>query len=85
MWSVNLSLNKTFMDGRGILSFYLNDLFNSASSNLEMTNGGVVTYRIMQKQSTRGFSIGFTWRFGNGGSQQQRRNVGTLDEESRLG
>ena len=50
-----------------------------------MTNGGVVTYRIMQKQSTRGFSIGFTWRFGKGGSQQQRRNVGTLDEESRLG
>lgn len=85
MWSVNLSLNKTFMDGRGILSFYLNDLFNSASSNLEMTNGGVVTYRIMQEQSTRGFSIGFTWRFGKGGSQQQRRNVGTLDEESRLG
>ena len=84
MWSVNLSLNKTFMDDRGILSFYLNDLFNSASSDLEMTNGGVVTYRIMQEQSTRGFSIGFTWRFGKGGSQQQRRNVGTLDEESRL-
>lgn len=85
MWALNLSLSKSFLDGKCILSVYMSDLFNTSPSDLEMVNGGVVTYRILQTQSTRGLSVGFTWRFGNGGSQQQRRNVGTLDEESRLG
>lgn len=85
MWALNLSLSKSFLEGKCILSVYMSDLFNTSPSDLEIVNDGVVTYRILQTQGTRGFSIGFTWRFGKGGSQQQRRNVGTLDEESRLG
>lgn len=83
MGILNMSLIKTIWDGKGTISLYLNDILNTRSTDMLIKNNGKVTYSLSQKMSTRGFRIGFAWRFGTA-SQQSRRNVGKLDEESRL-
>lgn len=80
---LNFSITKTFWDGKGTLSLYVNDILDTCDSDLSIMNGGVKTYMINQSQSNGSVTLGFNWRFGNGG-QQKRRNVGSLDEESRL-
>ena len=83
MGMLNLSLIKTLWDGKGTLALYVYDLLNTCDSDLDMYTGDVKTYSILQRQSNGGVTLAFTWRFGNGG-QQRQRNVGTLDEESRM-
>ena len=83
MARLNFSLTKTLWDGRGILALYFYDVLNTGDCDISMENNGTMTYSIVQRQSQSGVTVGFTWRFGKSG-QQRSRNVGTLEEESRL-
>lgn len=83
MARLNFSLTKTLWDGRGILALYFYDVLNTGDCDISMENNGSMTYSIVQRQSQSGVTAGFTWRFGKSG-QQRSRNVGTLEEESRL-
>lgn len=80
---LNFSVTKTLWDGKGTLSLYVNDILNTGDMDLSIVNNGVETYRMGQSQSNSSVILGFNWRFGNSG-QQRHRNVGSLDEESRL-
>ena len=83
MARLNFSLTKTLWDGRGILALYFYDVLNTGDCDISMENNGTMTYSIVQRQSQSGVTVGFTWRFGKS-EQQRSRNVGTLEEESRL-
>ena len=58
-------------------------VLSASWSYRNMENDGKMIYKIDQRQCQSGVTVGFTWRFGSNG-HQQRRNVGTLEEESRL-
>ena len=83
MARLNFSLIKTLWDGKGILALYFYDVLNTGDCDISMENNGAMTYSIVQRQSQSGVTVGFTWRFGKS-EQQRSRNVGTLEEESRL-
>lgn len=83
MGRLNFSLVKTLWDGKGTLALYLYDVLNTGDCDIYMENDGKMIYKIDQRQCQSGVTVGFTWRFGSNG-HQQRRNVGTLEEESRL-
>lgn len=83
MGMLNASLIKTLWDGRGTLALYVYDLLNTGDSDLEMYTGGALTYGVYQRQSNGGVTLAFTWRFGKS-SQQRHRDVGNLEEESRI-
>ena len=83
MARLNFSLIKTLWDGKGTLALYFYDILNTGDCDIYMENKGKMTYKIDQRQSQSGVTVGFTWRFGSNG-QQHRRNVGSLEEESRL-
>ena len=80
---LNVSLIKTLRDGKGTLALYVYDIFNTGDSDIYMENNGIRTYSIVQRQTQGGATVAFTWRFGANG-QQRHRNVGSLEEESRL-
>lgn len=83
MGAVNFSLIKTLWDGKGTLSLNINDPFYLAKVRVYAESQGVKAYKIRQVNTTRGFTLGFNWRFGQN-TAKQRRNVGKLDEESRM-
>lgn len=83
MGAVNFSLIKTLWDSKGTLSLNINDPFNLSKISVFAESQGVKAYKIRQLNTTRGFTLGFNWRFGQN-TAKQRRNVGKLDEESRM-
>ena len=84
MGGLNFSLIKTFVDGKYTLALYASDVLNTADTRGYMENSGVRTYVLDQDYSNTGFTLSFTWRFGNNASQGRQRNVGNLDEATRL-
>ena len=81
---MNFSLIKTFDDGKYTLALYANDVLNTGDTNGYMENDGVRTYILKQDYTNTNVSLSFTWRFGNNSSQGRQRNVGNLDEATRL-
>ena len=84
MGGLNFSLIKTFDDGKYTLALYANDVLNTGDTNGYMENDGVRTYILKQDYTNTNVSLSFTWRFGNNASQGRQRNVGNLDEATRL-
>lgn len=84
MGGLNFSLIKTFDDGKYTLALYANDVLNTGDTNGYMENDGVRTYILKQDYTNTNVSLSFTWRFGNNSSHGRQRNVGNLDEASRL-
>lgn len=82
MWSVNFDFSKSFLDSRLVLSFYVNDIFNSMHQTLKVYDGDRLSYCIENVDYTRSFRFGLTWRFGK--AVKSSRKVGTLDESSRM-
>ncbi|MGM9736369.1 MAG: outer membrane beta-barrel protein [Candidatus Cryptobacteroides sp.] len=83
MWNVDFDLSKTFLDGKVSLNFYVKDVFNSLDSNVKIYDGERLSYALDQGFSTTKFLLGVTWRFGKS-TNASRRNVGNLDESSRM-
>lgn len=84
MGGLNFSLIKTFVDGKYTLALYASDVLNTADTRGYMENSGDRTYVLDQDYSNTGFTLSFTWRFGNNATQGRQRNVGNLDEATRL-
>ncbi len=82
MWTVNFNFSKSFLDSRLVLSFYVNDIFNSMNQTLKVYDGDRLTYSIENAVSMTSFRLGLTWRFGK--AVKSSRKVGTLDESSRM-
>lgn len=79
----NFRVTKTFSDGKASLTLSVNDILDSSRYSTSIWNNGVRTYNADSRSGSVGFSIGFTWRFGQG-KGSVRRNVGKLDEADRL-
>ena len=83
LWTVNFFLNKTFLDGKLSLDFAVDDIFSSMNMNLKIYDQGHLSYAIDQINSMTSFKLGVSWRFGKS-ANASRRNVGNLDESSRM-
>ena len=83
LWTVNFFLNKTFLDGKLSLDFAVDDIFSSLNQNLKIYDQGHLSYSIYQINTMTSFKLGVSWRFGKS-TAAARRNVGKLDESSRM-
>ena len=83
LWTVNFFLNKTFLEGKLSLDFAVDDIFCSLNQNLKIYDQGRLSYSIYQINTMTTFKLGVSWRFGKATSAA-RRNVGKLDESSRM-
>lgn len=83
MWKMDWFLSKSLMDGKLNLNLYVNDIFNSFNTNLEIIDNGRKTYSLNQAISMTSIKLGVSWNFGQSAANRHR-NVGNLDEQSRL-
>lgn len=83
MWKMDWFLSKSLMEGKLNLNLYLNDIFNSFNTNLEIIDNGRKTYSLNQAISMTSIKLGVSWNFGQSAANRHR-NVGNLDEQSRL-
>lgn len=83
MLMLGFNAEKSLWDGRGRLALRVNDFANTLRQNIYMREGDAITYRFRNDSGNLGVSLSFTWRFGTA-SSSSRKNVGTLDEDSRI-
>ena len=83
MGSGNITVQKALLDGKANLALTVTDFTNSLSNTIFITAGDVTTYKLSQRYSGTGLRLSFRWSFGQN-TAKQRRNVGVLDEASRL-
>ena len=90
-YTANLAVRKNMLDGRLTLTAKLDDIFRTLATNLdcltagdESVLGSVKSSYLGQKYYAQSFHIGISWNFGKA-TGTQRRNVGNIDEASRIG
>ena len=91
LYSMNIGMRKTMLDGRLTLSVNLDDVLRSLNTNLDCLGfgsdtvlGNVDSSFIGQKYYSQMLHIGLSWRFGKA-QQARSRKVGNIDEASRIG
>ena len=78
-------IKKTLLDGKGILTINFNDIFNSSATKVGSEDKtGKTIYFIDQKFSGQNIRVSFSYSFGQA-KASKRRNVGNLEESSRIG
>ncbi|MBQ0044293.1 MAG: TonB-dependent receptor family protein, partial [Bacteroidales bacterium] len=80
----NFSMRKTLLENKLILSFRVDDIFNTSNNNLKMLAPGDSDLYIGQKYYRCKAIVDLTWNFGQAQSTKARK-VGNLDEMSRVG
>ncbi|MGN1211404.1 MAG: outer membrane beta-barrel protein, partial [Candidatus Cryptobacteroides sp.] len=83
MGMLNASVEKNFLDGKATLALRANDILCTMKARIIMEENGRKIYSLNSLNSNTGVNLSFTWRFGTS-SQTSRRNVGNLDEASRM-
>ena len=83
MWKLDWFLSKSLLEGKLNLNLYVNDICNSFNTNLDIIDNGRKTYSINQAISMTSIKLGVSWNFGQSAAKRHR-NVGNLDEQSRL-
>ncbi|MGN0191488.1 MAG: outer membrane beta-barrel protein [Candidatus Cryptobacteroides sp.] len=83
MWKMDWFLSKSLLDGNLSINLYVNDLFNSFNTNLDIIDNGRKTYTLEQYVSMTSIKLGVSWNFGKSAANRHR-NVGELDEQSRF-
>lgn len=86
-WSSDLAAKKSLMEGRMSLALKLNDIFRTNAANLDIhdeSGTGAVT-AIRQKYYYQNVVFDLTWSFGKAQKPARQRNVGNLEETSRIG
>lgn len=83
MGSGNISLTKSMYEGKLSVTGTASNVFSPLATEASIMKGGIVSYHIRQQDSSAGFLIGLTWRFGQAAGEG-RRNVGKLEEADRL-
>ena len=77
-------IKKNLWDGRGTIALNVQDLLRSFRTNISSYTGDVLTYSIDQRINMQKITISFSYRFGTA-SNVRRRNVGNVEESSRVG
>lgn len=86
-WSSNLAVKKTLLDGRLTLTWKLEDIFRSSSTNLDIAEealSGASTV-LVQKYYSQKFLFDISWNFGKAQKPLRSRKVGGFEELSRVG
>ena len=77
-------IKKNLWDGRGTIALNVQDLLRSFRTSISSYTGDVLTYSIDQRINMQKITISFSYRFGTA-SNVRRRNVGNVEESSRVG
>ena len=77
-------IKKNLWDGRGTIALNVQDLLRSFRTSISSYTGDVLTYSIDQRINMQKITISFSYRFGTA-SNLRRRNVGNVEESSRVG
>lgn len=77
-------IKKNLWDGRGTIALNVQDLLRSFRTSITSYTGDVLTYSIDQRINMQKITISFSYRFGTA-SNVRRRNVGNVEESSRVG
>ena len=77
-------IKKNLWDGRGTIALNVQDLLRSFRTSITSYTGDVLTYSIDQRINMQKITISFSYRFGTA-SNLRRRNVGNVEESSRVG
>lgn len=82
----NLAVRKNMLENRLVLSFEVNDLFRTMREDITMlpAQAGVAFSEMRQQFLMQKVKLGLQWNFGQA-QRTRRRNVGSLEESSRLG
>lgn len=83
-WISYAGIQKTLWDSKGTIALNINDIFRSYKNDVDMIAGGN-NYQIIQRPHQQSVTLSFTYRFGNSTNNLKKRNVGTIDESSRVG
>ena len=83
MYGSSLAVKKNLLDNKLILSFNISELFHYTDVNIEnlVENG---SSELQQRFLRNHVRLGITYAFGKS-SQSRARNVGKLEEASRMG
>ena len=77
-------IKKNLWDGRGTIALNVQDLLRSFRTSITSYSGDVLTYSIDQHINMQKITLSFSYRFGTA-SNVRRRNVGNVEESSRVG
>lgn len=81
----NLAVKKNLLSDKMTLTLNVTDLFRTMKTNLDLVNvEGVSSSYIGQKYYAQKVKLGLSWNFGKA-HQSRVRNVGNLEEASRIG
>lgn len=80
-----ISVKKTALDGRLILSAGFNDIFRTMSNDFTIYAAQGVESSYAQQYLMQRIKVGLLWNFGAAQKPLKHRNVGTFDEASRVG
>ena len=84
MYMLFAGIKKNLWDGRGTIALNVQDLLRSFRTSITSYTGDVLTYSIDQRINMQKITISFSYRFGTA-SNLRRRNVGNVEESSRVG
>lgn len=84
VFMANFSMKKNLLENRLSLSFRVDDIFNTASNNMDILTPGSSSIYLGQKYYRCKAIVDLTWNFGQAQSTKARK-VGNLDEMSRVG
>ena len=84
MGLVNLGVKKTALDGRLILTLNFNDLFRTMNNSFDVIYSNDIASQFSQRYLIQKVSVGLQWNFGAAQRPLRQRNVGILDESSRV-
>ncbi|MCF0173902.1 MAG: TonB-dependent receptor [Bacteroidales bacterium] len=85
-WMCWFGVKKTFLDNRLILALNVEDPFNSSLMKISAYDtAGNKLYSISTADSARMARLSISFRFGKATTPTKKRNVGNLDESSRIG
>lgn len=77
-------IKKNLWDGRGTIAINVSDILRSLNTNISSYSGDIRTYSLNQRMDIQKVTVSFSYRFGTT-SNVRRRNVGNVEESSRVG
>lgn len=77
-------IKKNLWDGRGTIALNVQDLLRSLCTDVNSYSGGTRIYSLNQRLDIQKVKLSFSYRFGTA-SNIRRRNVGNVEESSRVG
>jgi len=82
---VNVGVRKTFLEGKGSLGLFVDDIFSTGDGNRVLSNKDGVARINENIWTSRAVRVSFSYRFGSNQQQSRQRNVGQQDEAERIG